>query len=214
MGARRAGPAETARAAPHATAHRRCSAAGRHAGARPAPRVRVCRIGSGEGNPDPSRASARDRSADGRDDQAVLQDSVDGAGAPRGPKCGDRPPGTPSNSRRARDHRKGKSQTAGHTPDTGAHGALTPRGRGAERAPATISGNPVGEWKRLIRPAAASSWSRGPGGRAPGPHASLSRVTPYCNRTSPRLPVREIRNSSSTWIESTRDQPRGIGEPA
>jgi hypothetical protein len=30
-----------------------------------------------------------------------------------------------------------------------------------------------------IRPAAASSRSRGPGGRTPGPHASLSRVTPY-----------------------------------
>ena len=50
-GARRAGPAETACAAPHATAHRRCSAAGQSAGARPAPQRRVCQRVWGGGNP-------------------------------------------------------------------------------------------------------------------------------------------------------------------
>ena len=212
-GARRAGPAETARAAPHATAHRRCSAAGRHAGARPAPQVRVCRMVSGRGNPDPSRDDGRDRPAGGRDDPAVLQDSVDGVVGPRARSRGARPSGTRANSRRVRDRRRGKSQRAGHTPGTSAREALTPRGRSAERAPSTISGD-MGEWKRLIRPAAASSRSRGPGGSAPGPHASLCRVTPYCNRAPPRLSAPRRRNQQLvTRMQSATDQPRwGIGE--
>src|SRR5439155_22036712 len=49
-----------------------------------------------------------------------------------------------------------------------------------------------------IRPAAASSRSRGPGGRAPGPHASLSRgqltarsprPAPRTSRTHRRMPI-------------------------
>ena len=178
----------------------RCQETGhRTTGAQP----RVCRIAVGGGNPDPSRDDARDRPVDGRDDRAVLPDCVDGAGAPHGPSRGDRPPGTPLSSKRARDHRRGKSQTAGHTPDTCAPGALTPRGRSAERAPSTISGHTVGEWTRLIRPAAASSRSRGPGGRAPGPHASLSPRPAYrhghrgagthTSRTRRRMPNRALR---------------------
>jgi hypothetical protein len=149
--------------------------------------VRVCPIDSCGGNPDPSRAGVPDRPADGRDDRAVLPDSVDGAGVPRRPRRDDRPRDRRANSRRVRDRRRGRSQKAGHTPDTGGHGALTPRGRSAERAPSTISGD-VGKWDDWIRPAAASSRSRGPGGHAPGPHASLSRLTPYRSYVALSLP--------------------------
>ncbi len=204
-GARRADPADASRAAPHATAHRRCSAAERPATARPAPQPRVCRIVVGGGNPDPSRDDARDRPVDGRDDRAVLPDSVDGAGAPHGPRRGDRPPGTPLSSRRARDHRRGKSQTAGHTPDTCAPGALTPRGRSAKRASSTIRGDIRQNGSRLIRPAAASGRSRGPGGPAPGPHASLSRGTPYLHPAPTHSLHRQPRHTPQPpWLGNRR----------
>ena len=134
------------------------------AGPRPASQRRVCRIETGGGNPDPSRAGARDRPAGGRDDRDVLQDSVGDVGAlpaqrPAAPRLGTR-----ASSRRVRDRKRGKCQRAGHTPGTYAPEGSTPRGRSAERAPSTIHGNIMQNEQRLIRPAAASSRSRGPGG--------------------------------------------------
>ena len=153
-------------------------------GSRPAPQRRVCRIEAGGGNPDPSRGGARDRPAGGRDDRGGLQDSVGGAGAPPARRCVGPRPDTPVNSRRDPDRRRDKYQRAEHTLGMCVHEAPTPRGRSAERAPPTISGDTMREWKRLIRSAAASSRSRGPGGRTPGPHASPSRVTPYPKRAT------------------------------
>ena len=153
-------------------------------GPRPAPQPRVCRIDAGGGNPDPSRGGARDRPVGGRDDPGVLQDSVGGGGAPPARRYAGPGPDTSVNNRRDHDRRRDKCQTAEHTLGTYAHEAPIPRGRSAERAPPTISGDTMREWNRLIRSAAASSRSRGPGGRTPGPHASPSRITPYPKRAA------------------------------
>ena len=133
-------------------------------GSRPAPQRRVCRFEAGGGNPDPSRGGARDRPAGGRDDRGVLQDSVGAGGAPLARRRAGPRPDTPANSRHAPDRRRGRSQTAEHRPGRCAHEGPTPRGRSAERAPSTIHGHIMQNDRRLIRPAAASSRSRGPGG--------------------------------------------------
>jgi hypothetical protein len=152
-----------------------------HDGPRPAPQRRVCRMDVGGWNPDPSRGGARDRSAGGRDDRGGLLDSVDGVGAPPARKRAGRRPGTWANSRRVHDHRRDKCQRAAHTLDTCAREGPIPRGRSAERAPSTIHGDIRQNKQRLIRPAAASIRSRGPGG--------------CCSRSSrlaqPRTPYRE-----------------------
>ena len=163
-GASGPGSIDASRAAPHATAHRRCSAAMTRDGPRPAPHVRVCRIVWGGWNPDPSRADGRDRRADGRDDRDALQGCLGGAGGPHARTCAAPRPGTRANSTRVRDRRRGRSQTAEHRPGRCAHEGPTPRGRSVERAPSTIHGNIMQNDRRLIRPAAASSRSRGPGG--------------------------------------------------
>jgi len=163
-GASGPGPADATHAAPHATAHRRCSAARTQDGPRPAPRLRVCRIEGGAGNPDPSRGGARDRPAGGRDDRAALQDSVGGGGAPPARRRAGPRPDTPANSRRVHDRRRDKCQRAAHTLGMCVPEGPLPRGRSAERAPSTIHGNIRQNEQRLIRPAAASIRSRGPGG--------------------------------------------------
>ena len=145
---------------------------------------------SGEGNPDPSRADARDRPAGGRDDRGVLQDSVGGADALPARRCDGPRPDTPANSRRVRDRRRNKCQKAAHTPGTCAPEGPVPRGRSAKRAPSTIHGDIRQNEQRLIRPAAASIRSRGPGVAAPGPHASLSRAHLISTLFRRRQPVR------------------------
>lgn len=148
---------------------------------RPAPQRPVCRIEVGGGNPDPSRGGARDRPAGGRDDRGVLQDSVgDGAAPPAHRRVAPRPD-TPANSRRVRDRRRDKSQRAGHRPGTCAPEAPIPRGRSAERAPSTIHGDIRQNEQRLIRPAAASIRSRGPGGCCSRSSRLAQPRTPYLN---------------------------------
>ena len=123
-------------------------------------------------------ALARDRPVGDRGDRAGLRGSVDDGGGRPGHTAGARSGGTPLNSRRGPGHRTGKSQTARDTSGTSGCEALIPRGRSTARAPSTISVG-MGEWCGLIRPAAASSRSRGPGGSAPGPHARSAPTTPY-----------------------------------
>ena len=146
-GASRLGLADASPPAPHATARRRCSAARTPDGPRPAPQRRVCRIEGDQRNPDPSRGDgdACDTPADGRDDRDGLQDSVGGAGGPHARTCAAPHPGTRASSRRVRDRRRGRSQTAAHTPGRCVHEGPTPRGRSAERAPSATHGNIMGE---------------------------------------------------------------------
>jgi hypothetical protein len=153
-------------------------------GPRPAPRRRVCRIDAGGGNPDPSRGGARDRLAGGRDDRGVLQDSAGGGGAlPARRRTGPRPD-TPANSRHVHDRRRDKYQRAAHTLDTCAPEGPIPRGRSAERAPSTIHGDIRQNEQRLIRPAAASIRSRGPGGCCSRSSRLAQPRTPYLKPAS------------------------------
>lgn len=140
------------RPAPHATVHRRCSAAITHNGPRPAPRLRVCRIDGAGGNPDPSRGGAPDTLVGGRDDPAALQGSVGDAAGRHARSCGDPRSGMRANSRRVRDRRKGRSQTVEYRPGRAVHEGPTPRGRSTERAPSTIHGDIMQNEQRLIRP--------------------------------------------------------------
>jgi hypothetical protein len=178
-GASGPGPIDASPPAPHATAHRRCSAARTQDGPRPAPQQRVCRIEAGGGNPDPSRGGARDRPAGGRDDRDGLQDSVGGVGAPPARRRAGPYPDTPANSTRVRDRRRDKCQRAAHTLDMCAPAGPIPRGRSAERAPSTIHGNIRQNEQRLIRPAAASTRSRGPGGDCSRSSRLAQPRTPY-----------------------------------
>jgi hypothetical protein len=148
-------------------------------GSRPAPRGRVCRIDRGGGNPDPSRGGAPDRPAGGRDDRGVLQDSLGGGGAPPARRRAGPRPDTPANSRRVHDRRRDKGQRAAHTPGTCAPEGPIPRGRSAERAPSTIHGDIRQNEQRLIRPAAASIRSRGPGGCCSRSSRLAQPRTPY-----------------------------------
>ena len=148
-------------------------------GPRPAPQRRVCRIDAGGGNPDPSRGGARDRPAGGRDDRGVLQDSVGGVAAPPARRRAGPRPDTRANSRRDHDRRRDKCQTAEHTLGTCAHEGPIPRGRSGERAPSTIHGHIMQNDQRLIRPAAASIRSRGPGGRSSRSSRIAQPRTPY-----------------------------------
>jgi hypothetical protein len=148
-------------------------------GPRPAPRRRVCRIDGGGGNPDPSRGGARDRPAGGRDDRGVLQDSAGGVGAPPARRRNGPRPDTSANSRRVPDRRRDKCQRAAHTLGTCAPAGPIPRGRSAERAPSTIHSDIRQNEQRLIRPAAASIRSRGPGGCCSRSSRLAQPRTPY-----------------------------------
>jgi hypothetical protein len=121
-------------AAPHATAHRRCSAATTPDGPRPAPQRRVWRIQTAERKSDPSRADARDTPAGGRDDQDGPQESVDGAGGPLAHRPADLRLDSGASSRRVPDRSTNRCRRAGRTLGTCAREAPTPRGRSAERA--------------------------------------------------------------------------------
>jgi hypothetical protein len=93
-------------------------------------------------------------------------------------------PGTRANKRRVRDRTRGISQRAAHKPDTCVHEALRSADSTRPQRRARALDDPRrhdydAEWTRLIRPAAASIRSRGPGGPAPGPHASLNHGTRY-----------------------------------
>ena len=167
-------------------------------GPRPAPRRRVCRIEAGDGNPDPSRGDARDRPAGGRDDRGVPQDSVGGGGAPRARRRAGPGPDTPANSRRDPDRRRDKCQRAEHTLGTRAHEGPTPRGRSAKRAPSTIHGDIMQNNQRLIRPAAASSRSRGPGGCCSRSSRIAQPRTPYLNTARPVRSTRRPHRSAIT----------------
>lgn len=127
-------PAHGSPAAPHATAHRRCSAATTPDGPRPAPQRRVWRREGGEGNPDPSRGGARDTLAAGRDGRAALQDSAGDAGGPPAHTPPGRCRDSSASSRRVRDRSTNRCRRAGRTLDTCAREMPTPRGRNAERA--------------------------------------------------------------------------------
>ncbi len=148
-------------------------------GPRPAPQRRVCRIDRGGGNPDPSRGGARDRPAGGRDDRGGLQDSVGGGGAPPARRRAGPRPDTRASSRRVRDRRRDKYRRAAHTLGTCAPEGPIPRGRSAERAPSTIHGHIRQNAQRLIRPAAASIRSRGPGGCCSRSSRLAQPRTPY-----------------------------------
>ncbi len=170
-------------------------------GPRPAPRRRVCRIDAGGGNPDPSRG-APDTPAGGRDDRGVLQDSVGGGGAPLARRRAGPRPDTPANSRRDHDRRRDKCQRAEHRLGTGAHEGPTPRGRSAERAPSTIHGDIMQNGRRLIRLAAASIRSRGPGGCCSRPSRIAQPRTPYLNTA---LPVGSTRRRAGRPSSSRLD---------
>ncbi len=199
-------PVHGSPAAPHATAHRRCSAATTRDASRPAPQRRVCRIDRGGGNPDPSRGGAPDTPADGRDDQADLQRSVGDADVQHGHRRAGPRRDTPASSRRVRDRRTDKWRRSGRTLGTCAPEAPTPRGRSAERASSTIDRFFRQNERRLGRPAAASSRSRGPGG--------------CCSRSSPRSaahtlsqPPAQSLSASPTESSSVRDQSLKVGGP-
>ncbi len=148
-------------------------------GPRPAPQRRVCRIDRGGGNPDPSRGGARDRPAGGRDDRGGLQDSVGGGGAPPARRRAGPRPDTRASSRHVRDRRRDRYRRAAHTLGTCAPEGPIPRGRSAERAPSTIHGHIRQNGQRLIRPAAASIRSRGPGGCCSRSSRLAQPRTPY-----------------------------------
>jgi hypothetical protein len=158
-------------------------------------------MAGGGGNPDPSRGGARDRLADGRDDRGGLQDSVGGVGAPPARRRAGLPPDTSANSRRARDRRRDKCRRAAHTLGRCAPAGPIPRGRSAERASSTTYGDIRQNGQRLIRPAAASIRSRGPGGD--------------CSRSS-RLaqPRHTLSQSSFSGSLTTPPAPRFPGHPA
>lgn len=131
-------PVQGSPAAPHATAHRRCSAVTTPDGPRPAPQPRVWRIEAGGGNPDPSRGGGRDTPVAGRDGRDGLQDSAGDAGGRLGHwrvgPCRD----TSASSRRVRDRSTNKCRRAARTRGTCAREMLIPRGRSAERASSIV----------------------------------------------------------------------------
>jgi hypothetical protein len=170
-------PVRASPSAPHATAHRRCSAATSPDDARPARQPRVCRSGQGEGNPDPSRGGAPDRPAVGRDDRAAPQDFVDDAGAPRADRRAGPRRDTLASSRRVRDRTRDTERRTGRTLGTCAPEAPTPRGRSAERV-SSISGSDLrqndGDWFGLPQ-------------RRVG-HEGLERSLQVLTLTRPRTP--------------------------
>jgi len=136
-------PADASRPAPHATAHRRCSAAVTRTGPRPAPQGRVCRIVSGGGNPDPSRDSARDTHAGGRDDQVVLPDSVDGGGWLGGSAGGGTAVGTVGCNNAVHDRNGRRDKTPSDKVGNGKLAGRKPFGRDGASASRGRTGQPV-----------------------------------------------------------------------
>ena len=194
--------AEPTHVAPHTASHRRCSAVDGPGGARPAPYAPVSSRARTEGKSDPSRAVARDRLADGRDDLRARPGSVGAYHARRGGWRGARPRGRAASNRRGRDRRPGRSRTPAYT--LGRRVPDIPRGRSTGRASSrTIRSDLMGEWDGLIRLAAASSRSRGSGVPAPGPHASPAARLPYFRARSsvPYLRRPQFASPATLWSE-------------